>query len=186
QRLPRCLIFDAAKHRHGPAEPALAIEFAAFADVGRRPRVKAVVDHAQRVADVAARADIAPAQAHGQVEVAEALAGHDVFAGKEAGAAHIAQAHGDGGPPMAFLLEAQFYVGRFVFSVLIGAAHAISAIGDVCVAVGAFQPGKGLYGNVVASVGRCAVDAEAEFASVGHAGARHLQQPDAAHVALGP
>ena len=95
-------IFDAAEHRRILAmEQAAEAGGAATPDMPRPGQV-ARVDHPQRVAQVGAGAEPAPAQAEGQVEIPDPLRGNQIFPGIEPGADHVLRADGQRRQPPPF------------------------------------------------------------------------------------
>src|SRR5690606_30846909 len=108
----------------------------------------------QRIAQVAAPADVAPTQAEADVGTVEALAGDHVFAGEQAGAADVAHARRDRRQPGAFAPQPDLDVDRLVLVTLVAAEvlAAVATVGDIGVAETTLQPRERLQRKAVARV----------------------------------
>ena len=135
---------DTAEHRRPlAAEEAAEIGRPACADPPRPLAAKTAPDLAHRIADVAARAEPAPAEAERHVHVPEPLRRDDVLATVEPGADHVLQADGQCRTPRVLLPKAQLQVEGAV----VGDAAAARRVQPVGEAEGGLQEGQGLEGE---------------------------------------
>jgi len=168
-----------AEQRRRAGEDLVEVGPAAEADIGHGSPLEATAQQPQRVGDVAAAAQVAPAQAERGVPVAPALAGHQVFAGEQAGAAEVAQADRDLRPAGILGAQADLEVERLVPVGLVPGQR------DVGVAEAEFEPVQRLQLDAQAGVGVDVADRAAHGAGTGHARAGRLHEAQLAPVVAG-
>src|SRR5690606_29181820 len=155
-------------------------EAASLGDVATcaRARVEVLVDPADRIADSAVAAEVTRGEAEAGVELPEALAGHHVLAGEQAGTADVLRAYGDRGKPAGLVPQPDLEIDRFVLVVLVPGQglRTVPDAGYIHVAIGTLEPRKGLHRDVVTRVGRGMAGGECELAFFRHARRRCLQQ----------
>ncbi len=187
QRLPRRLVLYAAEQRCRAVEHLATVNGASLLVAVIAVAVLLIIG-AERVFNIARRAEVAPAQSEGKIKWSPGLAGNEVLGVEQSRPADIARAHGDLRQPVALFPQAQLQIERFIFVGLIAGEglHAAVLSGTyVGVAQGGLQPGKELNRTGVVAVLIVIAIVKANLALTRHPGGRRLQQPHAAKIGLG-
>src|SRR5690606_10880214 len=119
---------------------------------------------------------IARREAQACIELAEALVGHNILAGKQASTTNVLCTDRDLREPPTFFPQADFEVDRLVLVVLVPCYRAVAYALHVRVAIYTLEPRKGLHRDVVARIRRGVTSGKCEFAFFCHASGRRLQQ----------
>src|SRR5690554_2911763 len=188
EAIPRRLVFHTAEDGRRPAEIGRGVEVtAAITHFTASPIL--IAQPAEGVAHVCPVTQVTPADTEAEVQIMEALAGYQVFAGEQAGTTHVYKAQRNLWQPAGFLIQAQLGVYRLVLVALVAAELAvlatISEVGHRGIPQRALKPWQGRYRNAVTAVGRNPRGVEAEGAFLGKTRSRGLQQAHAAVVGLG-
>src|SRR5690606_4732731 len=152
QAIPGRLVFHTAEDGRRPAEIGRGIEVtAAITHFTASPIL--IAQPAEGVAHVCAVTQITPADTQAEVQIMEALAGYQVFAGEQTSTAHIHKAQRNLRQPAGFLIQAQLGIYRLVLVALVAAEIAVLAtvgtVGHRGISQCTFKPGQGRYRNAV-------------------------------------
>src|SRR5690606_19778162 len=187
QAIPGRLVFHTAEDGRRPAEIGRGVEVtAAITHFTASPIL--IAQPAEGVAQVCPVTQITPADTQTEVQIMKALAGHQVFAGKQACTTDVYKAQSNLRQPAGLLIQTQLGIYRLVLQALIAAellVPAVQSVGQSAVTQRALQPGHRRYRNAVTAVGRNPRGVEAEGAFLGKTRSRGLQQAHAAVVGLG-
>src|SRR5690554_1128241 len=131
QAIPRGLVFHTAEDGRRPAEIGRSVEVAAPV-TGFTASPVLIAQSAEGVDHVRPVTQVTPADTQAEVQIMEALAGYQVFAGEQTSTAHIHKAQRNLRQPAGFLIQAQLGVYRLVLVALVAAEIAVLAtIGEV-------------------------------------------------------
>src|SRR5690606_6699662 len=179
QAIPRGLIFHTAEDGRRAAEIGRGIEVTAAVTLCATGTLL-IAQSAEGVAHVRPVTQVTPADTQAEVQIMEALAGYQVFAGEQAGTAHIHKAQRNLRQPAGFLIQAQLGVYRLVLVALVAAELAVLAtvgqVGHRGIAQRPFKPRHWRYRNAVTAVGCNPGGHEAEGAFLGKTRSRGLPQ----------
>src|SRR5690554_4003222 len=155
QTVPRGLIFHTAEDGRRPAEIGRGIEVtAAITHFTASPIL--IAQPAEGVAHVCPVTEVTPANTQTEVQIMKALAGHQVFAGKQACTTDVYKAQSNLRQPAGLLIQTQLGIYRLVLQALIAAellVRAVQSVGQSAVTQRALQPGHRCYRNAVTAVG---------------------------------
>src|SRR5690554_5792912 len=131
QAIPRRLVFHTSEDGRRPAEIGRGIEVTAPV-TGFTASPVLIAQPAEGVAHVCPVTEVTPADTEAEVQIVKALAGHHVFAGEQAGTAHIHKAQRNLRQPAGLLIQAQLGVDGLVLVALVATEIAVLAtIGEV-------------------------------------------------------
>jgi len=153
--LPGGLVLYPSIEGRRAMEQAAEFKLAAAAREAVITLTPAFTDFTEGVLDVAALTHVSPRHSQGEIKVLVAFAGDDVFAVKEPGPHHIAQAHRDLWAPGGFGPESGFDIQPLVLVGLVATEILVIAVepgANVGVSQGGFQPGEWLHGDGPAPV----------------------------------
>ena len=177
QRLPRRLVFHTTEQRGRAVEHLVAVDGTGFLVAVIAVAVFIAVG-TERVFNVAAGAEIAPAKTERKIKRSPGLAGHDVFRVEQAGTADIFGPHGNLRHPVALFPQAQFEIEGFIFVGLIAGERVHAAVlfrTHVGVAQRGFEPWEQLYGCRIVAVLVVITIVKANFPFSRHTRGRGLQ-----------
>ena len=158
----RRMPLQAAEQRGRSAEHRTQVCRAACGNGVAGTGVEPSAQQGQRVAHIAPRAQIAPAQTEAGVPVAPAFSRHQVFAREKTSATEVAHAQRKLWPSVGLFAQADLDVDRFVLVGLVARnAGAVQPVRDAAVAEPGLQPVEWLQHDIAAGVGLHVADVQA-------------------------
>src|SRR5690554_7621710 len=155
QAIPGRLVFHTAEDGRRPAEIGRSVEVTAAVTLCPTGTLL-IAQPAEGVAHVCPVTQVTPADTQAEVQIMEALAGYQVFAGEQAGTTHVHKAQRNLWQPAGFLIQAQLGVYRLVLVALVAAELAVLAtvgtVGHRGIAQRALKPWQRRYRNAVTAV----------------------------------
>ncbi len=179
------MVLDTAKNAGPSGEQLLEVEVAALAGVFVDALLVLFGEHPDRITEIAARAQVAPAEAEAEVEVVPTLVGDKILAAEQAGTAEVSKAERDFRGIGTLVEKREFYVDAFIQVVTIARdGTPVQPVTNLGVTKTRFHPFEGLEAEPVMGIGVDFTIGEGKAPHRGHTGSGGFQQTDTAIIGL--